>query len=80
MSKNYTNRSGRGKKKKLNTTRVVQWALVVVLFAALIFVLSQLLKDAPGGSDVNQTDPPTATQEQLTGRFAADTTVNPVPL
>lgn len=75
MSKNYSNRSG--SKKKVNSVRVFQWVLVIVLFAALIFVLSQLLK----GSGAADSQDPDNTPSQLTdGRFEENTAVNGVSI
>ncbi len=76
MSKNYASRSG-GKKKKINGVRVFQWALVIVLFAALIFVLSQLLK---GSGPVDSQDPGSTPAQLVGGRFEENTTVNGVPI
>ncbi|MGI6152187.1 MAG: VanW family protein [Christensenellales bacterium] len=76
MPKNYSKRSG-SKRKKANGVRIFQWVTVVVLFAALIFVLSLLLK-GPGA--VNRQDPDNSPTQLDGGRFSENTTVNGVSI
>jgi len=70
MYSHNSNRSG-NKNKKVNGVRVFQWVLVIVLFVALIVVLSLLLKSTGNGTESD----PSQTQE-VSGRFGADTTIN----
>lgn len=78
MPNNYTKRSGTSKKKKFNGVRAFQWGAVIVLFAALIFVLSLLLKNP---NPVNIPQNPESTPAILEGgHFKEGTTVNGVDI
>jgi len=70
------------RKKSRSSVRPIQWILVLVLFAALIFVITVLLKGNPE-ANTDQPDSPMTTDapEQLTpseGSFAPGTKVNGV--
>lgn len=77
MPNNNANRSR--KKKKTNGVRVFQWVTVIVLFAALIFVLSLLLKN-PNPGAVNSQEPESTPAQLEGGRFKENTTVNGVTI
>ena len=67
--------TNRKKKRAANKVRIIQWALVVVLFAALIFVLSLLLG---GGPQEGPQESPGVESELPDGRFASGTLINGV--
>jgi len=77
MPNNYAKRSGTRKKKSFNRVRAFQWGAVIVLFAALIFVLSLLLK-SPGA--VHNPQDPDSTPMLEGGRFKENTFVNGVDI